>query len=419
MLIGAISDDLTGGTDLALMFKRAGMSVSQIIGVPEDLSAIASADAVVISLKSRTNPVAEAVEQSLAAARALKEAGAKQIYFKYCSTFDSTDQGNIGSVADALLAEMDAPWAIVCPAFPGAGRTIYNGHLFVGRQLLSDSPMRNHPLTPMRDANLVRVLEPQSTNRVGLVPYSIIEQGPEAVREALEAEADAGRKLIVVDAVSDAQLVTIGSALKDAPLVTGGSGIALGLPANFGISPQPDADAEPFPAPDGRELVLAGSCSEATRDQIAMAERAGLPCFKLDAFEIASGKQTAASALEWLHEQPESAAALIFASASPDKVAAVQKELGTEKAGNMIETLLGKIAQGALQAGVTRLIVAGGETSGAVVNALGVKALQIGPEIAPGVPWTRVVSGPDIVLALKSGNFGQEDFFLRAWELLQ
>jgi len=419
MYLGAISDDLTGGTDLALMLKRGGMSVSQVIGVPDSPDALPDADAVVVSLKSRTSPVGEAVEQSLAAARALKSAGAQQIYFKYCSTFDSTDNGNIGPVSDALLAETGAPWAIVCPAFPGAGRTIYFGHLFVGRQLLSDSPMRNHPLTPMQDANLMRVLTPQTIHDVGLVPYAVIEQGTKAVREALEAEAKQGRKLIVVDAVSDAQLMTIGAALKDAPLVTGGSGVALGLPQNFGIAARPDDAAEPFPAPEGRALVLAGSCSEATRGQISLAERADLPSLQIDPIAVAREDQSAKTVLDWLAAQDKEKPAMIYASAEPEKVAAVQKELGTDKAGHMIENLLGEVARSAVQADVRRLIVAGGESSGAVVNALGVKALQIGPEIAPGVPWTRVVDGPDIVLALKSGNFGQEDFFLRAWDLLQ
>jgi uncharacterized protein YgbK (DUF1537 family) len=418
MLIGAVSDDLTGGTDLALMLKRAGMNVSQVIGVPEDLAPLAEADAVVISLKSRTIPAADAVTQSLTAARALREAGAKQLFFKYCSTFDSTDEGNIGPVADAMLAETGAPWAIVCPAFPGARRTIYQGHLFVGNELLSDSPMRNHPLTPMRDANLVRVLGRQSRNGVGLVPYTVVEKGPDAIRAALEAEAAAGRPLVVVDALSDAHLMAIGAAQASAPLVTGGSGIAMGLPANFGVMPKSDPASERLAAPAGRALVLAGSCSEATRGQIRAATNDGMPALRLDPFAIAEGGQTAAEVMGWLGRQPAAGGALIYASASPEEVAEAQHRLGVAEAGHLIEARLAEIAREAVRAGVTRLIVAGGETSGAVVAGLGVKALAIGPEIAPGVPWTRVVSGPDIVLALKSGNFGQEDFFLRAWDWL-
>jgi uncharacterized protein YgbK (DUF1537 family) len=418
MLIGAISDDLTGGTDLALMFKRAGMSVSQVIGVPEDLGPTALADAVVISLKSRTIPAPDAVAQSLTAARALRGAGARQLFFKYCSTFDSTDEGNIGPVSDALLAETGARWAIVCPAFPGARRTIYQGHLFVGSELLSDSPMRNHPLTPMRDANLVRVLGRQSQNGVGLVPYTVVEKGAKAIRAAFEAEAAAGRKLIVTDALSDAHLVAIGAAQDGALFITGGSGIAMGLPANFGIVAKADPALERLSAPDGRALVLAGSCSEATRGQIRAAEAAGMPAVRLDPFPIAEGGQPASELMAWLGRQPADRPALIYASASPDEVAEAQRRLGTAEAGHLIETRIAEIAREAVAAGTTRFIVAGGETSGAVVAALGVKALAIGPEIAPGVPWTRVVSGPDIVLALKSGNFGQEDFFLRAWDWL-
>ena len=417
MLLGAISDDLTGGTDLALMLKRNGMTVSQVIGVPEDLDAL-DADAVVISLKSRTIPAADAVAQSLAAARALHAAGARQIFVKYCSTFDSTDEGNIGPVAAALLAETGAPWAIVCPAFPGARRTIYQGHLFVGDQLLSDSPMRDHPLTPMRDANLVRVLSRQTEIGVGLVAYPLIEAGPDAIRAALDAEAAAGRRLIVVDTLSDAHLMTIGKALDGAPLVTGGSGVAMGLPANFGLAVASNAAGERLAAPAGRALVLAGSCSAATRGQIAAAERAGLASIRLDPFAVAAGEQSAAEVAAWLERQPAGRPALIYASASPADVAAAQQQLGTAEAGHLIETRLGEIAREAIAKGVTRLIVAGGETSGAVVAALGIKALAIGPEIAPGVPWTRVVAGPDIVLALKSGNFGQEDFFLSAWDWL-
>lgn len=419
MFIGAISDDLTGGTDLALTLKRQGMAVTQFFGLPETADALGQPDAVVISLKSRTIPAKDAVAQSVAAAQALREAGARQIFFKYCSTFDSTDRGNIGPVAEALLAETGSPWAIVCPAFPATHRTIYQGHLFVGDQLLSDSPMRDHPLTPMRDANLARVLQRQTEVPVGRVTYSVVEQGPDVLRAALAAEAEAGRRLIVVDALSETHLLTIGTAQADIPLVTGGSGVAMGLPTNFGIAPTEGTAPERLSAAPGRALVLAGSCSEATRGQIAAFERAGLPALQLDPLAIAAGRQSLDDVMGWIDSQPDSAPALIYSSASPDAVAAAQKDLGLEEAGQMLENFLAGIATRAVEKDVSRLIVAGGETSGAVVGALGVKALAIGPEIAPGVPWTRVVSGPDIVLALKSGNFGQEDFFIRAWDLLE
>jgi uncharacterized protein YgbK (DUF1537 family) len=417
MYIGAIADDLTGGTDLALMLKREGMRVRQVIGVPERLDA-SGIDAVVVSLKSRTAPVAEAVSQSLASVRALRSAGAQQLFFKYCSTFDSTDEGNIGPVADALIEETGAKSMIFCPAFPANKRTVYQGHLFVGRQLLSDSPMRDHPLTPMRDANLVRVLARQSKHAVGMLPLEVVEQEAEAIRAAIEAEAAAGRPFIVVDALNDMHLHALGLALAGAPLVSGGSGIAMGLPANFGIEPPDESKAERMPAPAGRALILAGSCSEATRRQIAAALDAGLPGFCINPLAIADCRLSSAAVKDWLAGQKQDRPALIYASAAPDEVAAVQTALGAARASELIEALLADIAESAIVLGVTRMIVAGGETSGAVVGRLGVRALDIGPEIAPGVPWTLVEDGPPLALALKSGNFGGDDMFLSAWDWL-
>ncbi len=419
MLIGAIADDLTGATDLALMLKREGMRVRQVIGVPDRLDDLGGIDAVVISLKSRTAPVDEAVSQSLASARALKVAGAQQLFFKYCSTFDSTDAGNIGPVADVLFEETGAKSLIFCPAFPANKRTVYQGHLFVGRQLLSDSPMCDHPLTPMRDANLVRVLARQSKHAVGLLPLEVIEQEAAAIREAIEAEAEAGRPFIIADALTDTHLFALGLALDGAPLVSGGSGIAMGLPANFGIEPPLDAGLSRMPAPQGRAFIVAGSCSEATRRQVAAALEAGLPAFQADPLAIADGRISAAAAIDWLGSQLGDRPALVYATAAPDLVAAAQEALGAAKAGEIVESFLSDVAVGAMGLGVTRMIVAGGETAGAVVGRLGVRALDIGPEIAPGVPWTMVADGPPIALALKSGNFGQDDMFLDAWDLLE
>ena len=411
MLLGVIADDLTGATDVALMLKREGMRVVQCAGAPDRDRPLPEADAVVVALKSRTAPVAEAVEQSLASARALLAAGAKQLMFKYCSTFDSTDRGNIGPVAEALMVETGARSAVFCPAFPANKRTVFQGHLFVGDLLLSDSPMRDHPVTPMRDANLVRVLGRQTAARVGLIPYAVIEQGPDAIAAAIAAQEKPGPVMLICDAVSDRHLRDLGAALRGAPFLTGGSGIAMGLPANFGFSAD-GAQAQAMHAPQGRQLVLAGSCSEATRRQVAAAIEAGLPAFKLDPLAAEPLASQAEEALRWLARQPDAAPAVIYATAAPDAVDAAKQALGADRAGAEVERALGRIAMGAVEAGTRRLLVAGGETSGAVVAALGVTVLEIGPEIAPGVPWTRSIGAPDLALALKSGNFGGESFFL-------
>jgi len=418
MLLGVVADDLTGATDVALMLKRAGMSVVQANGVPASAAALPEAQAVVVSLKSRTCPAAEAVAQSLASARALRGRGARQILFKYCSTFDSTDAGNIGPVADALMEELGAGSAVFCPAFPANGRSVYMGHLFVGGRLLSESSMRDHPLTPMRDPDLVRVLSRQTRRGVGLVPLAAVEAGPEAIRAAIAAEAAAGRPFVVADAIADRHLLALGEALAGAPLVTGGSGIAMGLPANFGIRPSAASAAPMAGIAAGRRLVLSGSCSEATRRQVAHAIGAGMPALQLEPERLADGSQDAAGALRWLARQPSDRPALVYATAEPAAVRRSQAALGTARAGALVEEAMAAIAAQAVKAGATRLIVAGGETAGAVVAALGARALAIGPEIDPGAPWTRVIDGPPIALALKSGNFGRDDFFTRAWSLL-
>jgi uncharacterized protein YgbK (DUF1537 family) len=418
MLLGVVADDLTGGTDVALMLQRAGMSVVQVIGVPASPGGLPEADAVVVSLKSRTCPVVEAVAQSLTSARALRQRGARQILFKYCSTFDSTEQGNIGPVAEALMDELGAKSVIFCPAFPANARTIYQGHLFVGDRLLSESSMRDHPITPMHDADLVRVLARQTRRGVGLLPLSVVEAGPDAICAAVAREVEAGRSFLVADAIADVHLISLGRALAGSPLITGGSGIAMGLAANFGIRPAEVRAAKLLDIPKGRRLVLSGSCSEATRRQVAHATASGLPSIQIDPIRLASGAQTAAEISRWLAEQPPDRPVLVYATAEPAAVSHAQTALGTARSGAIVEETLAAIAAAAIETGTTQLIVAGGETSGAVAQALGVRALAIGPEIDTGAPWTRVVDGPAIALALKSGNFGRDDFFTRAWSLI-
>jgi uncharacterized protein YgbK (DUF1537 family) len=420
MLLGCIADDLTGATDLALMLTREGLRTVQSTGLPPADLDVSQVDAVVVALKSRTIEPADAVQQSLDAARVLRQLGAQRLFFKYCSTFDSTDRGNIGPVAEALLDFVGGGATIVCPAFPKAGRTIYAGYLFVNGVPLNESPMKDHPLTPMRDANLVRVLQQQTTLSVGLLPYDVVEAGAAALRAAFEQKSSSER-IFIVDAVADAHLRTIGAALAHLPLITGGSGVAMGLPAAYrdaglivNLTPPPTQMA----APKGRQAILAGSCSTATRGQVKAAIDAGVPHLRIDPLAIADGQQTKAHALQWIDAQSKDKPFLVYSSDDPDAVRQVQDRLGRDKAGTLIEHLLGEIAAELPKRGVTRLIVAGGETSGAVVQALGADVLTIGPEIDPGVPWTRSIAGVDMALALKSGNFGASDFFLKAWDRL-
>ncbi len=412
MLLGCIADDFTGGTDLASTLVAGGMRTVQTIGVPD--TRIDGTDAVVVALKSRTAPRDAAVAESLAALRWLRAQGCRQFFFKYCSTFDSTPQGNIGPVAEALMRELGARFTIACPAYPENGRTVYRGHLFVGDTLLSGSGMKDHPLTPMTDANLLRVLQPQTGLRVGLVAHDAVAAGPEALAAAFGKAAGDGTGIAIVDAISPADLRTIGAACAGLPLVTGGSGVALGLPDNFrrdGLLPAADA-ASALPPVGGRAAVIAGSCSVATNGQVAHWLQRH-PGFRIDVRRLLEGADVAAEALAWAAAQGTQPI-LVYATATPDEVRAAQALAGAGQAGQRIEKALAGIAEGLVNAGVRRLVVAGGETSGAVVSRLGVRALRIGPAIDPGVPWTCSVAPQPLALALKSGNFGGPDFFEKA-----
>jgi len=422
VLLGAIADDFTGATDLCNTLVRRGMRTVQLIGVPASAANIPEAEAVVVALKSRTTPAKEAVEQALGALAWLRTAGACQILFKYCSTFDSTDAGNIGPVAEALMAALGTDFTLYCPAFPEAGRTIYRGYLFVGDVLLSESGMRDHPLTPMRDPSLVRVLQRQSRGRVGLVPMAAVARGADAIRAAFAELRRQGFAHAIVDAIEDRDLEAIGEAAADLGLITGGSGIALGLPENFrrrGLLG--DGAADSLPEISGAAAVLSGSCSTATLAQVAyMRERS--PCFTVDPIAAAEGGDVAQQALAWAKPLLDDRQILISATAPPAEVAEAQRRLGRERAGAVVEETLAAIARGLAAAGVRRFVVAGGETAGAVVHALGVTGLRIGHQIDPGVPWTVSLPGslgePALALALKSGNFGMPDFFLRAFSVL-
>lgn len=413
MQLGVIADDFTGATDVAGMLVRAGLRTVQTIGVPA--GAAPEADAVVVALKSRTAPVDEAVAQSLAALRWLRAAGATRFYFKYCSTFDSTPRGNIGPVAEALMDALGADITVVCPAFPENGRTVYAGHLFVGDTLLGESGMRDHPLTPMTDAKLERVLQPQlpAGRKIGLVRHAEVAAGAEAVRTRLAALRAEGVRYAVTDALDNDDLRTLAAATADLPLVTAASGLALGMSAaGAGDVAARAAEAARLPEAPGPSAVVSGSCSQATRAQVARWREQGRAALRIDALALAEDAEPPVrAALEWAAARLPAGPVLVYATASPDEVRAVQQRLGTERAGALVEQALARIARGLVhEHGVRRLVVAGGETSGAVVQALGITQLRIGAPIAPGVPWTWA-ERPGLRLALKSGNFGSADFF--------
>jgi uncharacterized protein YgbK (DUF1537 family) len=423
-LLGCIADDFTGATDLANNLVRQGMRAVQTIGVPASDEPV-DADAIVVALKSRTEPAQEAVAQSLRALRWLQRQGVEQIYFKYCSTFDSTPAGNIGPVTDALLDALEGPdrgFTIACPAFPLNGRTVFKGHLFVGDVLLSDSGMRHHPLTPMTDANLVRVMQAQTRRRVGLVAHAHVAAGTAAIRRRFDELRAEGVGVAVVDAISDDDLHTLGAALAGLPLVTAGSGVAIGLPRNWGLGD--NASAAALPPAQGRRAIVSGSCSLATNAQVLRWRQQGGAAFAVDPMEAASGADIVGRAMDWALSRLPQEPVLIYATAEPGAVAQVQAQLGAAQAGELVERTLATVARQLVDTGgVRQLIVAGGETSGAVVQALGIQRMAIGPQIDPGVPWTAATAtaarDARMHLALKSGNFGAPDFFHKALGLLE
>jgi len=425
--LGCIADDFTGATDLANNLVHAGMRVVQAIGVPAQ-SLATDADAVVVALKSRTLPQDEAIAQSLAALRWLQAQGAQQIYFKYCSTFDSTAEGNIGPVTEALMDALahlpGGDFTIATPAFPDNQRTVFKGHLFVGDALLHESGMQNHPLTPMSDANLVRVLQAQCRRQVGLIDYQVVAQGAAAIRARIGQLRAQGVGLAIVDAISNADLLRLGPALRGMPLVTAASGVAIGLPQNFGIEPSITASA--LPAATGLQAVLSGSCSLATNRQVLAFIQTGRPALGIDPLQIAqdeaAGVDGAAQALAWAEPLLSQGPVLIYSTADSAAIKVVQGRLGVQAAGALVERTLAAIARGLVARGVRQLVLAGGETAGACVQALNITQMKIGPQIDPGVPWchaqTDAAPGAGLHLTLKSGNFGSDNFFSKAFTML-
>ncbi len=417
LLLGCIADDFTGATDLANNLVRAGMRVVQTIGVP-NAPLSAEVDAVVVALKSRTISPQDAIDQSLQALQWLQGQGAQQIYFKYCSTFDSTAQGNIGPVTEALMHALQTDFTIATPAFPDNGRTVFKGYLFVGDVLLNESGMQHHPLTPMVDANLVRVMQAQCKSKVGLLSHKTIAQGTASIGQEITNLKQQGVRIAIVDAVSNDDLMRLGPALKGMPLVTAGSGVAIGLPQNFGLSPTPQASV--LPKASGLQAVVSGSCSQATNRQVANFKASGRPTFLIDPLHLkGSWEDLVQEALAWAQGHLATGPVLVYSTATPESVQAVQSQLGVEAAGHQVEQALAAIARGLLQQGVHQLVLAGGETSGACVQALSIEQLQIGPQIDPGVPWCHAHTPMGGVhITLKSGNFGTDDFFTKAFTFL-
>ncbi|NIC04133.1 3-oxo-tetronate kinase [Billgrantia bachuensis] len=424
LVLGAIADDFTGATDLANNLVRAGMRCVQTIGVPQAGVDLGDVDAVVVALKSRSTPAEQAVADSLAALDWLQSQGARQVFFKYCSTFDSTDAGNIGPVADSLMQRLDARQTVMVPAFPANGRTVYQGHLFVGDRLLNECGMQHHPLNPMTDADLVRVLGRQTPHAVGLLARPVLASGIEATRAHLAALAAERVRHVICDALDENDLALLAEAVVDYPLVTGGSGLGQALPEQYrrrGWLAEVSEPGRLAPA-TGSALVLSGSCSRATLGQVARFLE-GQPGFALDPLALAEGDAHLEAALVFAREAlAKGGPALVYASADPERVQAAQAALGVERAGELVEQALGRLARILVDEGAGRLVVAGGETSGAVVSALGIRQLRIGGQIDPGVPWTQApLDGREapLSLALKSGNFGAEDFFSHAFTVLE
>lgn len=411
LLLGCIADDHTGATDLGAMLSRAGMAVQLIFGLPDSPIETIGYDAVIIALKSRSIHAEKAIEQSLTALAVLRDIGAEQLFFKYCSTFDSTDAGNIGPVAEALADELDAERVLFCPAFPENGRTVYNGYLFVHGKPLNESGMENHPLNPMGDANLVRVLDRQSQESVGLLPYPTIEAGVEATKAGLASLLAESKRLVIVDSLQDTHLQIAASAAAEDRLLTGGSAFARSV-ANVLLARGAGhaGQTASFAPPAGHSVVIAGSCSPATRRQVANF-KAIAPAIQIDPLRLVEGELSVEKLVRQAADHLKVGPVMIYSTANPAAVEAAHHKLGRAEASGLIEESLASIASGLVERGVRRLVVAGGETSGAVTRALKIQAVEIGPEIAPGVPWVQTLGNPCLALALKSGNFGSDYFF--------
>lgn len=416
VLLGCIADDLTGASDLAMILANEGMRVIQVVGVPENDFSYHDADAVVIALKSRSIDPVLAVQQALQCYDSFQQAGVKQVFFKYCSTFDSNEKGNIGPVIDALMREMSSNVTIVCPAFPQNKRTVYKGHLFVGSQLLSNSPMRDHPLTPMTASNLKQLLLPQSHTKIANIYVEDIEKGYQNLKSVMLDSVDEPT-IYVMDALNEAHLRIIGKVCDELSLITGGSAVAMGLADNYRARGwlSPHQQSIDFQVPEGGSVILAGSCSQVTLAQIDFIKRS-IPSYQLNVFDMVEKNNIVDEALAWASENlSKQQPVLFYASDTPEAVKQIQNYYTELNIGALIERVLADIAQKLQQKGVNKFVVAGGETSGAVIKSLNIQMLELGPSIDPGVPWMKSIgTAPPMIVALKSGNFGSPDFFSKA-----
>ncbi|TCA23719.1 four-carbon acid sugar kinase family protein [Rhizobium leguminosarum bv. viciae] len=423
ILLGSIADDYTGASDLANTLTKNGLRTVQTVGIPDPSLALPDVDAVVVSLKIRSVPASDAVTAAASAERWLRQRGAGHVLYKICSTFDSTDAGNIGPVTEALSEAAGGGGVLVTPAFPETGRTVYLGHLFVGGQPLNESPLKDHPLNPMHDANLVRVLTRQSRNAVGLIDLTTIAAGPGAVKARLDSFRTAGVTAVIADAIFERDLETLGEVALETPVSTGASGLGLGLARALVRSGRISTDgatmADATRPVGGFSAIVAGSCSKATLHQLDIAERS-MPVLRLDPERLLAGPDEIAAAISWAGDRISAGPVVVAASAAPETVSRLQSLYGREVSGHAIETATSIITAELVERGVRRLVVAGGETSGAAVDRLAIPAFLIGPEIAPGVPVLRTVGNAqgDMLLALKSGNFGGEDFFAAALAMM-
>ncbi|MEF1310133.1 four-carbon acid sugar kinase family protein [Vibrio mytili] len=419
MKIGVIADDFTGATDAASFIVAGGLSAIQVNGLPalvdeQTLSEYQQAQAIVVALKSRSCPTEQAISESITACRWLKEQGCTLIYFKYCSTFDSTESGNIGPVIDALMQELNCKQTLISPALPVNGRTVYMGHLFVYQQLLSESGMRNHPITPMTDSNLARLIESQSTGQASLLThkdYASHEQA-QIKLESLD------RKYVVCDAIDDSDLKLLGQLSLTYPLVTGSSGLVGAIAA--AIAQKQKVESVPYcPAKGLRGLVISGSCSEMTNKQVAEYKRHA-PSLKLEIAKCIESENYIDNVEQWVLDATntnEQWFPLVYATVLPDELQEIKASYGSQ-ASVAVENLFSQLIQRLKSHNFKVIISAGGETSGTVVRSLGSEVFSIGKTISPGVPWVRSLED-NTALALKSGNFGDERFFLQAQEMMR
>lgn len=412
--LGVIADDFTGATDIASFMVRAGWKVVLFNGVPDGGFNQESADAIVIALKSRSITTKAAVEQALAASAWLRSQGCQRQLFKYCSTFDSTAEGNIGPVTDALMAFLGASMTLICPAVPDNGRTILQGHLFVKGQLLNQSGMEQHPVTPMKESSLKKLMEAQSTGHCEVITLDTIKNHADDIPAALARLAEQKIKYVICDVLDNHDLLTVARETIHFPLITGAAGIGYAIAA-LDTRHQP-ADAHVLAiSKEGASIVLSGSCSSMTNQQVNFYQQRA-SSLALDVEKIINDAAYLQRVTEWaLGHAGESLAPMIYATQPPEIIREIQKRYGAEYVSEKIEAFFAALSQNLSQRGFNKFIVAGGETSGAVSQGLNIRGMVIGHAVAPGVPWTQVLNEEKWVI-LKSGNFGDAEFFLKAQE---